>query len=552
MSNSTSRLRHDVSVTQTLETTPEILAHDSRAPRVELVEGSGSGLSSETRGLLATRLRAAAIILCLGFSVFLVQRFFLRPAALPFEEKRYLDVFHVAIVLMLAIESLLICVRCPGTMKYLRWAEMIIFGLPGVYFLLMQYEGIKTATVAGNPTQAAIVVLLTVIFWNCLIFTYAMYIPNQWRRATAMIGTMAIMPVAMCIFQKWQNPLVSDVIDMYLLVEIALIMLVSGSAAIYGTHKINYLRREAFEAKQLGHYRLKRLLGSGGMGEVYLGEHQLLKRPCAIKVIRPGRTNDPNVLARFEREVQATAHLTHWNTVEIFDYGRTEDGTFFYVMEYLPGLALAELVKGHGPLPASRAIHLLRQACDALHEAHAANLVHRDIKPGNIFISQRGGIHDVVKLLDFGLVKAVSGDESVELTQDGAITGSPLYMAPEQAMDTRKPDGRSDIYALGAVAYFMLTGRPPFEGEKAIQIIFAHANEEVVPPSRLNPQVPEDLEQVVLRCLEKKPEDRFANVEQLGKALRACENGRPWDSDLAAQWWREFDADFVHEVAGVA
>src|SRR5688572_18036212 len=176
----------------------------------------------------------------------------------------------------------------------------------------------------------------------------------------------------------------------------------------------------------MGQYKLKQLIGSGGMGEVYLAEHQLMKRPCAIKVIRPEKAGDPKVLARFEREVQATARLSHWNTIDIFDYGRADDGTFYYVMEYLPGMNLSELVRKHGPLPAGRAIYLIRQACDALQEAHDLGLVHRDIKPANIFAASRGGVCDVVKLLDFGLAKPLADLGAAHLTAEGTITGSPL------------------------------------------------------------------------------------------------------------------------------
>ena len=232
-------------------------------------------------------------------------------------------------------------------------------------------------------------------------------------------------------------------------------------SAVLGVHTINSLRDEALRARQLGQYKLKRLIGSGGMGDVYLAEHLLMKRPCAIKVIRPEKAGDPKVLARFEREVQATAKLSHWNSVDIFDYGRAADGTFYYVMEFLPGMNLSELVRRYGPMPASRAIHLVRQACNALAEAHDLGLVHRDIKPANIFAAIRGGRYDVAKLLDFGLAKPLMNVEAAQLTQEGAITGSPLYMSPEQAIGDREPDARSDIYAVGAVLYFLVAGRPP-------------------------------------------------------------------------------------------
>src|SRR6185437_6788863 len=176
-----------------------------------------------------------------------------------------------------------------------------------------------------------------------------------------------------------------------------------------------------------------------------------------------------------------------------------DDGTFYYVMEFLPGMNLSELVREHGPLPAARAIHLVRQACNALAEAHDLGLVHRDIKPANIFAAIRGGRHDVAKLLDFGLAKPLLDADSAQLTQDGAITGSPLYMSPEQAIGDRDPDARSDIYAVGAVLYFLVTGRPPFDDEKPMKVLIAHAHEPPPPPSQLNPAVPDDVELIIMR-----------------------------------------------------
>jgi eukaryotic-like serine/threonine-protein kinase len=265
----------------------------------------------------------------------------------------------------------------------------------------------------------------------------------------------------------------------------------------------------------------------------------MLKRPCAIKLIRPSKANDPKALARFEREVQATAKLSHWNTIEIFDYGRAEDGTFYYVMEYLPGLSLADLGEQYGPLPPARVVHLIEQTCRALSEAHQAGLVHRDIKPGNIFAAQRGGVYDVAKLLDFGLAKPIAaGGDSVQLTQEGSITGSPLFMSPEQAVGDHEPDARSDIYSLGAVAYYLLTGVPPFDGDKAIKVIMAHVQGIVVPPSQLRPEIPADLEEIVLRCLAKDPADRFQTAESLGEALAHCSAAGGWNDQQARQWWR--------------
>jgi serine/threonine-protein kinase len=210
-------------------------------------------------------------------------------------------------------------------------------------------------------------------------------------------------------------------------------------------------------------------------------------------------------------------------------------------MEYLPGMSLEELAKQHGPLPPERAVHILRQTCGALREAHQLGLIHRDVKPGNIFAAKLGGVYDVAKLLDFGLVRQASTEQaqSLSLTQEGSFAGSPLYMSPEQAEAYDEVDGRGDIYSLGAVAYHLLTGKPPFEGGSIIDVLMAHATKEVLPPSRIVPTIPADLEKVVLKCLEKKPIDRFQNVESLERALAACECADKWTEEMAEQWWSE-------------
>ena len=208
-------------------------------------------------------------------------------------------------------------------------------------------------------------------------------------------------------------------------------------------------------------------------------------------------------------------------------------------MEYLPGLSLAELVETHGPLPAARAVYLLRQVCRALSEAHAAGLTHRDIKPSNIFAARRGGLNDVAKLLDFGLVRPATTAPSAHLSEENQILGTPLFMSPEQATGRREVDGRSDIYSLGAVAYYLLTGRAPFVEGGAIGVLIAHARDPVVPPSRLRAGVPDDLERVVLRCLAKEPADRYPDVKGLERALGECACSGQWDQEDAARWWAD-------------
>jgi eukaryotic-like serine/threonine-protein kinase len=327
----------------------------------------------------------------------------------------------------------------------------------------------------------------------------------------------------------------------YLLLSFdAMVLLILAVGSTFGARMISVLRTQIAEAKHLGQYRLRRRIGAGGMGEVYLAEHQLLKRPCALKLLRPESVADPRTLARFEREVRLTAALSHPNTVEIYDYGRTDKGTYYYVMEYLPGQSLAELVERHGPQPPGRVVYLLRQICQALREAHAAGLIHRDIKPSNIFVSQRGGMDDVAKLLDFGLVLPIAKTGAPQLSREDQILGTPLFMSPEQATGGDL-DGRSDIYSLGAVAYFLLTGRPPFEGEDGIRLMIAHARDPVVPPSLLYVNVPRDLERVVLRCLSKDPVDRFPDSESLEKAMGSCACVVDWDQDSAARWWKAAD-----------
>jgi hypothetical protein len=374
--------------------------------------------------------------------------------------------------------------------------------------------------------------------WILLIVGYGIFIPNTWRRATLIISIIAIIPLLLngtiCLIDPditWKSA------GIFMLATTVMIAFVAVMV-IFGSHRIESLRREALAARRLGQYQFKDLIGAGGMGEVYRAEHMLLRRPCAIKLIRPERAGDPTNLRRFEREVQATATLTNWHTVEIYDYGHAQDGTFYYVMEYLPGLTLEQLVNRHGPLPPERAVYLLRQMCAALQEAHAIGLIHRDIKPGNIIVGQRGGLPDVAKLLDFGLVRTMAGAAVGEsLTQHGMLVGTPAYMSPEQAGGDGEVDARSDIYSLGAVAYFLLTGKPPFTGKTAVQVLAAHLHERVKPPREERADLPDDVSAVVVRCLAKGPEQRFQSVAELENALSACRCADGWNREQAAAWW---------------
>jgi serine/threonine protein kinase len=273
------------------------------------------------------------------------------------------------------------------------------------------------------------------------------------------------------------------------------------------------------------------------MGEVYLAEHRSLNRPYAIKLIRPEMAANPTSRRRFEREIQAMARLTHWNTIEIIDYGHAPGGTFYYVMEYVEGLNLGELIERHGPLNPGRVVYLLRQVCAALAEAHAVGLIHRDIKPGNIMLTQQAGLVDVVKILDFGLVQSLGpSDGDDKLTQPGLLMGTPGFMSPERARGVA--DVRTDIYGLGAVGYFLLSGQAPFTGRGMEQFLTSLA-QEPTPLRNLRPEVPSDLEAVIQRCLRRDPEKRFADIQLVDEALAACACAAEWSSTEAADWWRE-------------
>jgi eukaryotic-like serine/threonine-protein kinase len=504
--------------------------------RVHLVEGSGTELSGETENLLRSRLRSAALLLFGGFAAFLVWH------TMRLELTRWLFVIdyavHIVCTLVLGAITISLHSRCPMTTRQLRAVELVTFGFPIVFFTLLQH----TKYVASAATYGTLPELASL--WLLTIFTYALFIPNQWKRAATVIGLMSAAPLATAIISALVDPAVGRLLatDSQTLVEMLLVMALTAGSAVIGVYTINSLRDEANRAKQLGQYKLKRLIGSGGMGDVYLAEHVLMKRPCAIKVIRPEKAGDPKVLARFEREVQATAKLSHWNSVDIFDYGRADDGTFYYVMEYLPGMNLAEIVRRYGPLPAARALHLVRQACDALQEAHDVGLIHRDIKPANIFAAVRGGLFDVAKLLDFGLAKPLSNLDGEQITQEGTITGSPLYMSPEQAVGDHEPDARSDIYGLGTVLYFLLTGRPPFEDEKPMKVLIAHAHQQPQPPSTHNSDVPDDIDLIVMRCLQKSPAERFQSATELAAAIEDCDDFGRWTPESARNWWREHES----------
>jgi eukaryotic-like serine/threonine-protein kinase len=398
-------------------------------------------------------------------------------------------------------------------------------------------------TFHSGPIPATLSASPQISWIGAVILMFSAIVPST-RTKTLLAGLVAasMNPVGMLWaraqgywdFGPASNALVMHYPD-FLLVGVAVVI----------SHVVTTLGRKVAKAREMGSYQLGELLGRGGMGEVYKASHRMLARPAAIKLIRPEMLagSDPAVarlaIARFRREAEAAAHLRSPHTVSLYDFGVTEDQTLYLVMEFLDGMDLASLVRQHGPMPASRVIHVLRQVCDSLEEAHARGLVHRDIKPANIHLGRVGCLQDFVKVLDFGLVKTAAADAATSVaTLEGVILGTPAYMAPEMVLG-ETVDGRADLYALGCVAYYLLTGEHVFTGDTVLKVITQHLQTVPVPPSgRTELPIPAALEQLVLACLAKKPEERPQNARRLAQALDTIA-GMTWGDEEAARWWNE-------------
>ncbi len=309
-------------------------------------------------------------------------------------------------------------------------------------------------------------------------------------------------------------------------------------AVCTATSKVIYgLRREARDARKLGQYTLDEKLGEGGMGAVYCARHAMLRRPTAVKLLTAEKSSE-SAVARFEREVQRTAELTHANTVTIFDYGRTPEGVFYYAMELLDGATLEHVVALDGRLPPGRVIHVLQGVAGALAEAHGLALIHRDVKPSNIMLCRQGGVPDVPKVLDFGLVKEFGEGIDPALTSEEILTGTPLYMSPESITTPASVDARSDLYALGAVGYFLLSGEHVFAGGSVVEVCSHHLHTVPDSPSqRVGQGLAADLEAILMDCLAKDPADRPRSAEDLLARLCGCKDAGSWTSDDARRWW---------------
>ncbi len=511
--------------------------------RIALVHGPAH-TSGELADQLRVRLRAAATVLAAGFAAFLVLSLWVQGRAFlaaPLDRLADGPSSHaIPLCIGLAVYEAAFAWWLSGrrafTLLGLRRVEWLVLAPPVLYCVYFQVRLPATATETAYRAVGHHLAESEVLPWVVFAVGYGILVPNTWRRCAAVVGGVAVLVAAIHTVAYTLRPLPGGLFWPMLAMK-AIWFGLASMIVVYGAYRVQELRERAEGARELGQYRLTRRLGCGGMGEVFLAEHALLRRPCAVKVIRPERAGDPADLARFEREVRETARLTHPNTVHVYDHGRAEDGTFYYVMEYLPGPTLDELVRRHGPVSPARAVHFLRQVCGALAEAHGVGLTHRDVKPGNVIVCDRGGVPDTVKLLDFGLVlPPADGPDADRLTRAGSVLGTPAFLSPEQAAG-EPADARSDLYSVGAVGYFLLTGRPPFAGLTAGKLLAAHIYEAPDPVRSHRPDVPADLAAIVARCLAKPPADRFVSAGELDAALAGC-GVEPWTPAEAAEWWR--------------
>lgn len=391
------------------------------------------------------------------------------------------------------------------------------------------------ARLPGNRTD-----LIVLLVGMLVQMSRAVMVPST-PRQTAAIGALASVPPIVLAWHLAPDLPHRGASSLHLLSasNTALWCIATTATATFASRVIFGLRQQVKEAVQLGQYTLDEKLGEGGMGIVFKAHHALLRRTTAVKLLPPSKAGASN-LSRFEREVQLTSRLTHPNTVAIYDYGRTPSGVFYYAMEYLEGLTLQQLVEIDGPQGPGRVVHMLVQACGALGEAHAIGLVHRDIKPANIMLCERGGVPDTVKVVDFGLVKEIETQGSAltpELSGKNVVMGTPLYLSPEAITHPDRVDARSDLYALGAVAYFLLTGRAVFESNSVVEVCAHHLHSLPAPPSEhVRQPIPIGLERLVLRCLDKAPEKRPQSARELRDALLSL--GVPeWTEADASAWW---------------
>lgn len=511
--------------------------------RADLIDGLGQQGSGADTSVLHQRLRSVSILLVIVYSLVIVWVMSHQGFGLLSSTDKIFGYGSLARIVFLGAVLGVLYTRRDYPHQLLRGLEYLTFGTLTLLWIVIHYESMLVDARENNILELLLEGREEMIGLFLLMIVHGIFIPHRWQETACVAMAMALAPaISMILFESLHPELAANVKPLFSWDNIStefLIVIVGILLSTYASGVLNALRSDVREARKIGQYQLVSRIGGGGMGDVFLAKHAMMKRPCAMKLILAESAHDTDAIARFEREVQTTASLTHPNTIAIYDFGHTEDQTFFYVMEYLPGLSLAELINEAGPLPAGRVIYLLRQACRALAEAHSEGMVHRDLKPGNLFVTERGGECDFIKVLDFGLVKISQDSENVQLTAEQVVSGTPHYMPPEQASGDSDLDGRTDLYALGAIAYHMLTGRPPFDAKTPMGILLAHASKPVIPPSEIVPDIPRDLEMILLRLLEKDSRKRFADMTELEVALSNCSSADDWNAQRAAVWWHQ-------------
>ena len=486
------------------------------------------------------------------------------PAEVLAQARRRLGIFGLVVAASMSVAIVLAGPVWRGlgytNILPLRLIQFTLLALSLTVFVLARTRSVPNSTVmaVGVGYQVAICYLAsfgqTLMLYrlaghvpettgaHMLIVAYPLIVPSAPRQTMlAVAAAVAMVPLSIA-----SMPLIGLPAAPFInYVAPTLFATISGVLAVIGSRVIYGIARDAAMAREMGSYKLEAILGKGGMGEVRRARHRLLTRPAAIKLLRPEALGDDldrqrQARGRFEREAQATASLRSPHTVALYDFGSAEDGAFYYVMELLEGVDAEEFVRRFGPLPVSRALRWLNQACASLAEAHEAGLVHRDIKPSNIYVCRYGREVDFIKVLDFGLVKPMAQGDSTELnlTMEGTIRGTPGYLPPEQTRGDAAIDARTDIYALGCVAYWLVTGKRVFEGRSTLEVLAHHLQTVPVAPSqRTELPVPPEMDALVLACLEKEPDRRPQSADELAARLRTIPAGSSWTDADARAWW---------------
>jgi len=516
---------------------------EQRAARMFIERAGDTVAGDDTRELLRARITLATSALFILSIAFLARDFFL---GFEVGERGV----GVGMLLPLGVALAVLYRGKPLKLKHLRFIELVVFGVPAFRIAFLIYLVILESARAGDATNVLVEMQGTTLSFFALIVFYGMFVPNTVRRASLIIGAYGVVFILLLPVMSFRDPQAWQFIWQAVGVEqrstMVLMVIFGVGISITASSIIHTLRAEVIEARQMGQYRLTESIGKGGMGEVWKAEHTLLARPAAVKLIRPEVLDpgDPDkaesMIKRFEREAQNTANLRSVHTVELYDFGITDSGTFYFVMELLDGIDLETLVNQNGPLPPARARYLLRQVCDSLQEAHEKGLVHRDVKPANVLACRLGCNYDFIKVLDFGLAKHYApdvGEQDAKLTREGMVIGTPAYMPPE-TVTKGISDARSDIYALGCVMFWTLTGELVFEGSAAMSMVVRHAQEAPDRPSRRSElSIPACLDRIVLACLEKDPDARPQSAAEVKHMLDECELDDTWTEAEAQEWW---------------